>query len=104
MAWSYGFICMMDFVGFPILTMLYFYFTKTAYVPWSPLTLQGGGLYHVAMGAIVGVTAWTRGQLNVRRVEEGYVTEADCQTQQRTEFNAAPAPVESDQAVEIKKE
>lgn len=29
---------------------------------WSPLTLQGAGLFHLAMGAILGVTAWSRGQ------------------------------------------
>jgi hypothetical protein len=28
---------------------------------WTPLTLQGSGLFHIAFGAIVGVTAWTRG-------------------------------------------
>jgi hypothetical protein len=27
---------------------------------WQPLTLQGAGLYHVAMGAVIGVTAWGR--------------------------------------------
>lgn len=29
---------------------------------WSPLTLQGAGLFHLAMGGILGVTAWSRGQ------------------------------------------
>jgi hypothetical protein len=29
---------------------------------WEPLTLQGAGLFHVAMGAILGVTAWSRGR------------------------------------------
>lgn len=29
---------------------------------WSPLTLQGGGLFHVAFGGILGVAAWTHGQ------------------------------------------
>ena len=27
---------------------------------WQPLTLQGGGLVHVAFGAIIGVTAFGR--------------------------------------------
>lgn len=29
---------------------------------WSPLTLQGGGLFHISFGAILGVSAWTHGQ------------------------------------------
>lgn len=29
---------------------------------WMPLTLQGGGLFHLSFGAILGVAAFTRGQ------------------------------------------
>jgi hypothetical protein len=29
---------------------------------WMPLTLQGAGLYHVAMGAVLGLTAFGRTQ------------------------------------------
>jgi len=29
---------------------------------WEPLTLVGGGLFHVSFGAILGVAAWTRGR------------------------------------------
>ena len=28
---------------------------------WNSLTLQGGGLFHIAFGAILGAAAWTRG-------------------------------------------
>jgi hypothetical protein len=28
---------------------------------WESLTLQGGGLFHIAFGAILGAAAWTRG-------------------------------------------
>lgn len=28
---------------------------------WEALTLQGGGLFHIAFGAILGVASWTRG-------------------------------------------
>jgi hypothetical protein len=28
---------------------------------WQSLTLQGGGLFHIAFGAILGAAAWTRG-------------------------------------------
>ena len=29
---------------------------------WAPLTLVGGGLFHLAFGAILGVAAWGRGK------------------------------------------
>lgn len=35
---------------------------------WSPLTLQGGGLFHLAFGAILGVAAFTRGQEKVAAI------------------------------------
>ena len=36
--------------------------TTVTYTQWQSLTLQNGGLIHLAFGAILGVTAWTRGQ------------------------------------------
>jgi hypothetical protein len=29
---------------------------------WQPLTLQGAGLYHIAMGAVLGIAAYGRTQ------------------------------------------
>jgi hypothetical protein len=44
---------------------MYFHiYTKTALVAWKSLTLENGGLYHLAMGAILGAAAWTNGQTN----------------------------------------
>lgn len=28
---------------------------------WTPLTLQGSGMFHISFGAILGVSAWSRG-------------------------------------------
>lgn len=36
---------------------------------WEPLTLAASGLFHLAFGAILGVTAWTRGQEKIERVK-----------------------------------
>lgn len=58
MAWSYGIVCLWDFMLAPIFFALYAHHTGTTMVPWVPLTTQGGGLYHVAMGAIIGVTSY----------------------------------------------
>ena len=38
--------------------------------PWSPLTLQGSGLFHVAFGAILGVAAWTRGTAQIESIRQ----------------------------------
>ena len=63
MGWQYFVICMFDFLIAPILNAMYFAIFKIGkFEQWDPLTLKGAGLYHIAMGAIIGVTAWSRGQ------------------------------------------
>jgi hypothetical protein len=31
-------------------------------IQWQPITLQGAGLYHIAMGAVLGIAAYGRTQ------------------------------------------
>jgi len=38
---------------------------------WVPLTVQGGGLFHLAFGAILGISSWTRGQEKVAFAKRG---------------------------------
>lgn len=38
---------------------------------WKPLTLQGGALFHLAFGAILGVSAWTRGNEKTAAINQG---------------------------------
>lgn len=62
MAWLYMLICAFDFIIFPLLSMVLPGVIDTMmYQPWKSITLENGGLIHVAFGAILGVTAWTRG-------------------------------------------
>jgi len=68
MAWQYLLVCLFDFIGGPVINMIYFHDHSTGYEQWTSLTLQGGGLYHMAMGAIIGVTAWSRGQEKIHGV------------------------------------
>jgi hypothetical protein len=65
MAWSYGAVCLWDFMLAPIFFAWFANYTKTPYVVWVPLTTQGGGLYHLAMGAIIGVTSYGKTQEKV---------------------------------------
>jgi hypothetical protein len=67
MGWLYMIICFMDFVGFPLLTIFLPIIFKPfgltmPYQAWQSLTLANGGLMHLAFGAILGVSAFTRGQ------------------------------------------
>lgn len=68
-AWQYFSVCLFDFIIGPVITMIFFAQTGGEYVQWSPLTIQGGGLYHLAMGAILGITSWSRMQEKLHRVE-----------------------------------
>jgi hypothetical protein len=63
MGWLYMLVCLMDFVGFPILwSLLQSISHGQVTSQWQPLTLQGAGLFHVAMGAVLGLAAYGRTQ------------------------------------------
>lgn len=62
MGWLYMVICACDFIIFPVVAMFLPMITGTPYVAWKSMTLDNGGLIHMAFGAILGVAAWTRGQ------------------------------------------
>jgi len=62
LGWMYMLVCTMDMVIFPILWSLLQTFTHTQITQWNPLTLQGAGLFHIAMGAVLGIAAFGRTQ------------------------------------------
>jgi hypothetical protein len=63
MAWLYMATCAFDFLVAPILWPIFQAATGIVEVKaWIPITLQGAGLYHLAMGAILGITSWQRSQ------------------------------------------
>ena len=62
MGWMYMVVCMMDMVIFPILWSLLQTLTHSPITQWNPLTLQGAGLFHIAMGAVLGIAAFGRTQ------------------------------------------
>jgi hypothetical protein len=69
MAMMYMTCCLADFFLFPVMfTVVQFWETAVqndAFRQWVPITLQGGGLFHVAMGAVLGVSAYGRTQEKV---------------------------------------
>ena len=63
MGWMYMLVCTMDFVVFPVLWgVLQTLGGGRVETQWMPITLQGAGLFHMAMGAIIGVAAFGRTQ------------------------------------------
>jgi hypothetical protein len=68
-AWTYLFICIFDFFLAPILLSGFCYYTGVPYIPWEPLTLKGGATFHMSMGGIAGVSAWSRGKEKITGME-----------------------------------
>jgi hypothetical protein len=72
MGWLYMATCTFDFVIFPVLWSLLQAVTKAgAITQWQPLTLQGAGLYHIAMGAVLGLAAFGRTQEKLAGANNG---------------------------------
>ena len=65
MGWMYMIICTLDMGVFPVLWSLLQVFSHQQITQWNPLTLQGAGLFHLAMGAVLGIAAWGRTQEKV---------------------------------------
>jgi hypothetical protein len=78
MAMMYMFCCLSDFALFPILfTVVQFWeiqIANDAFRQWVPITLQGGGLFHVAMGAVLGVSAYGRTQEKLGGAAQNVIT------------------------------
>ena len=63
MGWMYMVVCSFDFVLAPILwSLLQSLSQGSVQTQWQPLTLQGAGLFHIAMGAVLGIAAYGRTQ------------------------------------------
>jgi Holin of 3TMs, for gene-transfer release len=100
MGWTYMAICIFDFIIFPVgwsATLAGIHQTVTE---WQPLTLQGGGLFHMSMGAILGVAAWSRGQEKMTAMNLGMgsmggmggggVVQQETSYDSQTPINSAP--------------
>ena len=86
MGWMYMLVCTMDMVVFPILWSLLQTTVGTGLTQWNPLTLQGAGLFHIAMGAVLGIAAFGRTQEKLGGANNGGI-----QTQGTGFQSGAPA-------------
>jgi hypothetical protein len=71
MGWMYMLVCMFDMIVFPVLWSLLQTMTQTPITQWNPLTLQGAGLFHIAMGAVLGIAAFGRTQEKLNGANNG---------------------------------
>lgn len=61
MGWLYMAVCAFDFIIFPILWSILQAMSKgSVTTAWQPITLQGAGLFHISMGAVLGIAAYGR--------------------------------------------
>ena len=75
MGWLYMFVCFFDFVLAPILWSLVQALYKGGInLQWQPLTLQGAGLFHISMGAVLGLAAYGRTQEKLQGANNGGIS------------------------------
>ena len=97
MGWLYMLVCFCDFVLFPVLHAIYIAaLFKGGVVPtgipaqWSPLTLQGAGLFHLAMGAVLGIAAYGRTQEKMNGSNNGGLPTPSLPSGGMPAFGASP--------------
>ena len=72
MGWMYMVVCTFDFIVAPVLwSLVQAFFHGGVNVQWQPLTLQGAGLFHISMGAVLGLAAYGRTQEKLAGANNG---------------------------------
>jgi hypothetical protein len=92
MGWMYMVVCTADFVIFPVLWgVLQTVGGGKVETQWMPITLQGAGLFHIAMGAILGIAAYGRTQEKLGGANNGGLQVST----PTPSFTPAPTPIAS---------
>lgn len=95
MGWMYMLVCVTDFVIFPVLwSLIQVIGGGKVETQWSPITLQGAGLFHMAMGAVLGIAAFGRTQEKMAGAAggNGSSTPTSFSSPTTTSFNSATPP------------
>ena len=100
MGWTYMLTCVADFVLFPILwSLVQVIGGGKVESQWMPITLQGAGLFHLAMGAVLGIAAYGRTQEKMSGANNGGIAPPTptpafgAPAAPTPSFGATPAPV-----------
>lgn len=71
MGWTYMATCLFDFIIGPVTYNVLQFLNPGQHVDmWQAITLQGGGLYHLSMGAVLGISAYGRTQEKINGATE----------------------------------
>jgi hypothetical protein len=93
MGWMYMVVCMADFVLFPVLwSIIQVQGGGEVKMQWNPITLQGAGLFHMAMGAILGIAAYGRTQEKLNDKAGVLAQQPNQPMMQQTNYEAPVAP------------
>lgn len=69
MGMMYMAVCIFDFIlapmGWVAVQFWEFQAENDAFRQWNPITLYGAGFFHIAMGAILGISAYGKTQENL---------------------------------------
>lgn len=72
MAFVYMAVVIFDFIVGPIFWSIVQIYGGSVALQWTPLTLISGGVFHAAMGAVLGVSAFSRGREKVETLRTSY--------------------------------
>ena len=93
MGWMYMAVCSADFMLFPILwSIVQMVGGGEVRTQWQPITLQGAGLFHIAMGAVLGIAAMGRTQEKLAGANAGGATPAPVVSAAPPAFSATKSP------------
>ena len=99
MGWTYMATCAFDFIIGPVVYNILQFMNPGQHVEmWQAITLQGGGLYHLSMGAVLGISAYGRTQEKINGAADPTPPAAPAQVAApaskvvQTSFGPGPAP------------
>lgn len=72
MAFVYMAVILFDFIVGPIFWSVVQIYAGSVSLQWMPLTLMGGGIFHAAMGAVLGISAFSRGKEKIEDLKQSY--------------------------------
>ena len=92
MGWMYMLVCFCDMVLFPVLWSILQAVMHQPVTQWNPLTLQGAGLFHLAMGAVLGIAAFGRTQEKIAGAAANAPSTPPVAPMPAPAFGSAPTP------------
>jgi hypothetical protein len=72
MAYVYMAVVIFDFILGPVFWSIVQIYGGSVSLQWVPLTLISGGIFHAAMGAVLGISAFSRGREKIESLKATY--------------------------------